>query len=156
MLGYEWLVQPVFDRHCTSCHGETKPDGGIVLSATRSADNLLQSYRTLFGLSLGQTKPSRPPLVSCSDRFDHADATRPMQFGSHRSPLIRVLLDDPLHQEKVRLDPAEWTALVTWVDANAPYHDAFLNKRCPEGGAPRREIRPVFPPLAATVGARAE
>ncbi|MBC8874710.1 MAG: hypothetical protein H8E44_35180, partial [Planctomycetes bacterium] len=62
------------------------------------------------------------------------------QFGSHRSRLIRVLLDDPLHREKVKLDGDQWLALVAWVDANAPYHDRFYNRRPADGGDPRRDI----------------
>jgi hypothetical protein len=135
----------MLDRHCAECHGPDQPDGKIDLSATRAADGLLQSYRTLFGVARGQAKATGKLLVACSDRFDHADVTRPMQFGSHRSPLVRVLLDDPLHREKVHLSPDDWTALVTWVDANAPYYDAFLNKR---PGPPRRDVRPRFPSLA--------
>jgi len=149
LLGYEWLVQPVLDRHCTSCHGAQKPDGGIDLSASRAKDGLLQSYRTLFGVAAGQSKPGTRVLVACSDRFSNADVTQPMQFGSHRSRLVRVLLDDPLHREKVRLGDQDWKALVTWVDANAPYYDGFLNKRPGDGGPPRREVWVAPSPLAA-------
>ena len=150
LLGYEWLVQPILDRHCVACHGAAEPDGGIDLSATRAADGLLQSFRTLQGVAPGQAKATRPALVACSDRFSNAAVTQPLQFGSHRSRAVRVLLDDPLHRDKVQLSPADWDALVTWVDANAPYHDAFLNKRPPDGGPPRRDIYPTFPPLAET------
>lgn len=149
LLGYEWLVQPVLDRHCTSCHGPEKPDGEIDLSSTRASDGLMQSYRTAFGVLPGQSKATGKPLVACSDRFDHADVTRPRQFGSHQSRLVRVLLDDPLHRDKVKLNAEEWTSLVTWVDANAPYHDAFLNKRPAAGGPPQRDIRPQFATVPA-------
>ena len=148
MLGYEWMVQPILDRRCSECHGAEKPDGGIDLSAVRAADGLLVSYHTLFG-SRGDGKASAPVLVSTADRFSNALVTQPKQFGSHRSPFIRVLLDDPLHREHVKLDPDEWTALVTWVDANAPYYDGFLNKRPECGGSPRREPVPPPPRLAA-------
>ena len=147
LLGFEWLVQPILDRRCTSCHGAKNPDGGIDLSSTRAADGLMQSYRTIFGVLPGQAKATRKPLVACSDRFDHADVTRPRQFGSHASALVRVLLGDKLHREKARLDAAEWAALVTWVDANAPYFDAFMNKRPPGGGKPQREVVPRFPAI---------
>ena len=138
MLGYEWLVQPVFDRHCLECHGASAPEGGIELSARRAADGLLVSYHTLMG-STDDGKPSAAVLVSTADRFSDSSVTQPKQFGSHRSRLVRVLLDDPLHREQVKLTPDEWTALVTWVDANAPYYDGFLNKRPDGGGPPRRE-----------------
>ncbi len=139
MLGYEWLVQPILDRHCGECHGAKSPDGDVELSAVRAGDGLLMSYHTLFG-SRGDGKVTAPVLVSAADRFSNASITQPKEFGSHRSRLIRVLLDDSLHVDRVKLTPDEWTSLVTWVDANAPYFDTFINKRPDCGGPPRREL----------------
>jgi len=138
LLGYEWLVQPILDRHCAECHSAVAPEGGVDLSAVRDGDGLLTSYLTLYGIP-GDGKKPAAVLVATADRFSNASVTQPKQFGSHRSRLIRALIDDPLHREKVHLEPGEWTALVTWVDANAPYYDGFLNKRPDCGGAPRRE-----------------
>lgn len=138
-LGYEWLIQPILDRHCVACHGEKDPDGGLDFTDRKGPDGLCQSYRTMFGALPGK-KALGPLLVSCSDRFSNSAVTQPMQFGSHKSPLIRVLLDDELHKKEVCLDSDEWRALVTWVDANAPYHDGFLNKRPADGAGPCREI----------------
>jgi hypothetical protein len=143
LLGYEWLIQPILDRHCVECHGREKPDGGIDLTATRAKDGLYQSFRTMFG-RLPDGKATDPVLVACSDRFSNADVTKPKQFGSHKSLLVRVLIDDKLHRQKVKLGDREWISLVTWIDANAPYHDAFFNKRPDDGGSPRREVVSQF------------
>lgn len=146
LLGYEWLVQPIFDRHCVRCHGRDKPDGGIDLTATVAPDGFYQSFRTLFGLRPGDSskKPGRA-LVACSDRFSNAEVSKPLAYGSPNSPLVQVLLADELHRKEVRLSQKEWISLVTWVDANAPYHDAFFNKRPSDGGPARREIVLEFP-----------
>jgi hypothetical protein len=141
LLAYEWLVQPILDQHCVPCHGQEDPEGGFDLTAARAEDGLYQSFRTMFGRLPGGNEKGRV-LVSCSDRFSNADVTQPKQFGSHKSPLIRVLLDDPLHRDEVKLNDREWISLVTWIDANAPYHDAFFNKRPADGGPPRREVKP--------------
>jgi hypothetical protein len=146
LLNYPSIVQPILDRHCVRCHGDADPDGGLVFTSTRAPDGLFQSFRTMFGIPQEEGKAARR-LVSCSDRFSNADVSRPKQFGSHKSPLIRVLVDDDLHRAEVRLSPTEWLSLVTWVDANAPYHDAFLNKRA-GGGSPVRNVAPEFPPFA--------
>lgn len=145
LLGYESLVQPLLDRHCTSCHGAGQPDGGLDFSATRAADGFLQSFRTMFGLRPADAANAKPAadarlLVSVSNRFSNAAVTRPREFGSYNSPLVRVLLDDDLHRREVRLSPDEWLTLVTWVDANAPYHDTFFNRRPPGGGPVERSI----------------
>ena len=146
LLGYERLIQPILDQHCTCCHGSQEPDGGLDLSATRAADGFLQSFRTMFGLPPGGPQPAKPAaaspkmLVSISNRFSGAAVTKPWEFGSHKSLLARVLLDDDLHRREVQLTRDQWLTLVTWIDANAPYYDSFFNRRPPEGGQPRRSV----------------
>ena len=93
--------------------------------------------------------------MSISNRFSGAQVTLPKQFGSHRSPLILTLLNDGLHKKEVKLSDAEWLSLVTWVDANAPYHDVFFNKRPADGGKTRRDVRPKFPPFPPPARRRA-
>ncbi len=148
LLGYEWLIQPILDQHCVRCHGQEEPDGGLDFTATRGKGGLYQSFHTMFGHRPGQKKKG-PVLVSCSDRFSNAAVTQPKQFGSHKSPLVRALLDDALHRKEVQLSSQEWVSLVTWVDANAPYHDAFVNKRPSDGGDPKREFVPRLQALVA-------
>jgi hypothetical protein len=146
LLGYEWLMQPILDRHCTRCHGSTDPDGGLDLSSTVAADGFFQSFRTMFGRtstsvpSDGKASAAGRQLVAISDRLSGAEVSKPYEFGSYKSPLARVLLDDDLHRREVNLCRDEWLALVTWIDANAPYHDRFFNRRPPGGGPPRRDI----------------
>lgn len=145
LLGYEHLIQPLLDQHCTRCHGAEQPDGGLDFSATRAADGFLQSFRTMFGLSPADAIHVKPAatarmLVSVSNRFSNAAVTRPLEFGSHKSPLVRVLLDDELHRREVQLSPDQWLTLVTWVDANAPYHDTFFNRRPADGGPAARNV----------------
>ena len=53
---YEEHIQPIFDRHCVRCHGQTKPDGDLELGARR-IDGYLQSYRSLFGLAAAEPTP---------------------------------------------------------------------------------------------------
>jgi len=93
----------------------------------------------MVGLRADGSKGKR--LVSVSNRFGNAAVSGVKAFGSHRSPLAIVLLQ-PAHQKRVKLPPADWEALVTWIDANAPYYDTFLNKRPKDGGEPRREVAP--------------
>jgi len=138
LLGYEWLVQPILDRHCVRCHGADKPEAGLDLTGRRATDGLYQSFRTLLG-----ARKRGPRLVSTSNRFSNADVTKPKQFGSHRSRLIQMLLNDESHQRQVRLNESEWLSLVTWIDANAPYYDAFVNKR-PTHGRASRNVAPMF------------
>ena len=148
LLGYEWLIQPILDRHCVRCHGKETPKGELNLTAARGEDGFMQSFRSLFGLRRGESKPSGKPLVSVSNRLSSHSVSRVKEFGSHRSPFVTVLRDDALHRDEVRLGPDEWETLATWVDANAPYYDTFFDKS-PSGGAdPVRNHRlALFPPF---------
>lgn len=69
-------------------------------------------------------------LVSISDRHDNADITMPYQFGSARSKLVRTLLDDPIHRDRVKAEMTEdeWLQIVTWIDHNAVYHSTVIDK----------------------------
>ena len=97
----------------------------------------MQSFHAIFGRnSQGKTGKS---YVSVSNRFGDASVSLTKEFGSHKSRLIRVLLDDPKHLAEVDLSDGEWTSLVTWVDANAPYYDRFFNRR-PASGPPVRNV----------------
>jgi len=116
-ISYLRDVQPVFDRHCTGCHGGLKPSGGLDLSGGLTA-NYNRSYDTI-GVN---------GLVSRSNVGDDARITQPLEFGSHKSKLVEVLRTGAC-SSRAKLSDEDWLRLVTWIDANAPYHDGFINKR---------------------------
>ncbi|NQT13726.1 MAG: discoidin domain-containing protein, partial [Planctomycetes bacterium] len=110
-------VQPVFDRHCVGCHGGLAPDANLDFSAGLTANNN-RAYDTIVAHG----------LVSRSNVGDDAKVTPPLAFGSHKSKLIEVLRHGPC-STRAKLSDEDWLRLVTWIDANAPYHDDFINKR---------------------------
>jgi hypothetical protein len=99
--------------------------------------------------------PAPAQLVSIADYFGGAEVTQLEQFGSSRSRLIQVLLRDAEHRREVRMNRADWVALVTWVDLNAQYWGTFVEKdghfaakrRGAQGEAlpPPRRVRVEFP-----------
>ena len=73
-------------------------------------------------------------LVSISQvRAQDASITPPLAYGALKSKLILALAQGP-HTNRVRLADTERLRLTMWIDANAPYHDQFVNKR-PEAPA---------------------
>ncbi len=152
LLGYEWLVQPVFDKHCVRCHGGSQPKAGLALTAGDEGGPC-QSFRALFRVNAPK-KGRKPALVSTANRFSGAEVSGVKQFGSHRSRLIQVLLNDAGHRKNVALSDREWLALVTWIDANAPYYDAFVDKRSRGGGKQRRDVRPELAGIGGEQQAR--
>jgi hypothetical protein len=110
-------VQPVLDRACVSCHAGLKPGGGLDLSGGLTARHN-RAYDTILAAN----------LVARSNVGDDAKVTPPLAFGSHRSKLISALADRT-HAEPVKLSQEDRLRLVMWIDANAPYHDGFINVR---------------------------
>ena len=57
--------------------------------------------------------------------------TPPLAYGAHASKLYKSL-DSPAQRRRGRLTADELLRMTMWMDANAPYHDRFVNKRAPE------------------------
>jgi hypothetical protein len=108
-------IQPIFDKHCVSCHSGLKPAGGMDFFG-----GLTARHNRAFDTLLDKQ------LVSRSFVHEDARITMPLAFGSHKSKLIEELRKGPRWSQ---LSSEERLRLVTWIDANAPYHDGFINKR---------------------------
>ncbi len=180
VIDYEKLVQPIFDRHCAQCHSAKDPKKDLDLTASRDPYGFAQSYRSLFGIKPGVPTPLgegfreafaeipklqkdedilyesvkrsiyRPGGLLClSNHMSGPEVTQPKQFGSHQSRLV-LSLNDEAHRKDVVLSPDEWETLVTWVDANAPYHSTYFQyfdsrgKLLPKPIRVRIELDPPF------------
>jgi len=122
-------VQPVLDAHCVRCHSGLKPAGGLdFCGGLISFDLAVPGY----GYNRAYATIMAAGLVSCSPaRAQDATITPPLAYGSHKSKLIEALGKEP-HAKRVSLSAEDKLRLVMWIDANAPYHDQFINKRPPQ------------------------
>jgi len=123
-FSFQREVQPVFDKHCVSCHTYGKRAGEkLNLSGDRDAV-FCTSYVDLWALG-GITCVGAGPAE-----------TRPAySWGSHPSKIIKKVRSG--HAD-VKLTPEELDRLITWVDINAPYYPCYecaypqnLGGRCP-------------------------
>ena len=132
-FAYQRLVQPIFDRHCTACHGSENPAGGVDLSARRDTRGVPASFATLVR---PRTNPDRPPLVHFFDSWWGESWTvpvaRPLTFGAAVSPLVELI--DTGHKDaamsseersQLRLTPEERRAVTTWISLNCPLWDNY-------------------------------
>jgi mono/diheme cytochrome c family protein len=110
-------VQPVFDKHCVECHSGLKPKAGFDFSGGLTA-RYNRAYDTIYANR----------LVAWSNVGEDARITMPLAFGSHKSKLTEPFLKR-LRSNPPKITQEEWLRVVTWIDANAPYHDGFINKR---------------------------
>ena len=83
---YERHLQPVFERHCVRCHGETDPAGGLEFTS-RKIHDYMQSYRTLFGLRA--TDPT--PILEGYWKHWHPDEPIPGDPGTAKEVLKRMI-----------------------------------------------------------------
>jgi len=132
-IHYASDVQPIFDKHCVSCHGSEKPDGGLDLSGgltshfNRSYENLIKGGFVNFIQEWTGPRLANPPeYFTVGGSMAHAPAVAPYTYGSHPSKLIALLREG---HEDVKLPREEFIKLVTWIDANVPYYGSYFGRR---------------------------
>ena len=119
-LHYPTDVQPVFDRHCISCHGATKPDGDLDLTGTETT-LFTRSYENIINRKLLTLIRENHPKVG------NAEYLPAYSLGSHASRLINVIRAGDHYD--VKLLTEERVRLTTWVDSNGQYYGSYWGRR---------------------------
>jgi hypothetical protein len=143
-FSYSEVVQPVLDRHCTSCHNEREQPGGVDLSGDRtdffnvSYDVLArtgtlgarnwQQHNTISGPA-GDQQRGKSPWVSWIWTINGAGHNvlqiTPRTWGSPVSPLAKLVeTGHPDADGKARVDLSwdERQRVYRWIDLNVPYY----------------------------------
>ncbi len=106
-------VQPVFNKHCVSCHDYGKsaekvfnlaPDRDLVFNT---------SYNELWRKKIVQVIGAGP-----------AETQPAYSWGSHASKLARSILKEPW---KSKLTREEKERIFAWIDLNAPYYPSYAS-----------------------------
>ncbi len=120
IIEYESVVQPVFDKHCVSCHGGEKTEGRLDLSGDRTTV-FNMSYMELVDKGLVHFAPGRGrTYMQLNSDYDEQ---APLSRGSHLSELTRYI-DDPKHAE-TRLTAEERRRVFLWIDSNIPFYGHY-------------------------------
>jgi hypothetical protein len=117
LFSYTTEVQPAFDKHCVGCH-DYGQEAGVKL-------NLAGDLGFVFNTSYVQLRSKGWVHVVGAGP---TQVQMPMTWGSHASPLTKVLLQGHGQaeiDEKVDLDPESLDRIVTWIDINAPYYPTY-------------------------------
>jgi hypothetical protein len=129
-------IQPILDRHCVQCHSGLKPAGGLDFCG--GLTDWSREYEQAWGLVPGygfnrafETIIQAKLVATAEPNLQDASITPPLAYGAHASKLFKAL-DSPAQRQRGRLTADELLRMTMWMDANAPYHDRFVNKRANE------------------------
>lgn len=111
-------VQPILDKHCVRCHGESKPKADLDLTGEMTT-LFSRSYENLINRKLINN-------IDVDPRSAYIPAEPPLTFGSHRSKMIERIRSGEC---PANLSREEFIRLVTWIDANAPYYGVYEGKK---------------------------
>jgi hypothetical protein len=127
MFSFQREIQPIFDKHCVSCHDYGKKAGEKLNLAGDRDVVFSTSYVDLWTQGALTCVGAGP-----------AEIQQAYSWGSHPSKLIKTLRAG--HSD-VKLSAEEMDRLITWVDINAPYYPFYesaypqnLGGRCPLTG----------------------
>jgi hypothetical protein len=118
-LAYEVDVQPVWDRHCVSCHGPEKKEGNIDLSGERTA-LFNRSYESILARRLIQVIGENHPKAGNNHYLP------PYSLGTYASELYKYLGED---HYGVKLPPEDRIRVTTWIDSNGQYHGSYYGRK---------------------------
>lgn len=115
LFGYMKEVQPVFEKHCVSCHDFKKPGGDLILAGDRNP------FFNASYVDLWRSRKKR--FIQCVGAGPAA-VQKPYSWGSHASRLTQVIRKG---HEDVKLSREESDRINTWLDLNAPYYGLYTS-----------------------------
>jgi hypothetical protein len=120
-FNYLTEVQPVFDKHCISCHDYGKKAGKKLNLAGDVGLIFNTSYTDL--MRRGPVRYEGPNEELVSIVHDGPPGVLPAySWGSHKSSLVKTLLKG--HQN-VKLSSAEMHRIISWIDVNGVYYGEY-------------------------------
>jgi len=111
LFSYMTEVQPVFDKHCATCHDYGKEAADKLNLARDRTNTFNTSYNELW------RKKYIKPIGAGPSEIQKA-----YSWGSHASKLVEIIRAG---HEDVKLTEAEFETIVTWIDLNAPYYPRY-------------------------------
>ena len=122
---YARTVQPIWDKHCISCHNAKNPPNGVDLSGDFT-EYFNVSYDVL--VSENQNREGSP-YVSWIPTYNGDEQNilqvAPKRWGSYRSKLAEIILRGSCTEGKsprFSLSDDEKQAVFAWIDLNVPYY----------------------------------
>jgi hypothetical protein len=116
LVHYPTDIQPIWDKHCVSCHSGDEPKGNLVLTGERKGVFTL-SYENILSKGLVSYRDSRYGRSGIQ-------SVPPLSSGSHLSQLTEQIRKDPCKGDLTR---EEFIRIVTWIDSNSPFFGDYTD-----------------------------
>ncbi len=118
VFDYPRDIQPIWDKHCVTCHSAEKPLGRVVLTGDNN-EWFTQSFYALFAYD----------QVSDVWPWGEYGNNPPYGFGTAASPLMQKI--DGSHYD-VKLTRQEYDRVRLWIESSAPFTGTFALYNHPE------------------------
>lgn len=125
-MDYPSMVQPIWDKHCVSCHGGEKGfkarldlTGGWTTHFNNSYENLVDRRETQLVAHLIDG-------IDCMNGTAHwsCQIFKPRSFGSATAPLAKVIMSG--HKGRIAgLTRKERDLVMAWIDSNGLYYGTW-------------------------------
>ncbi len=114
LFNYAAEVQPVFDKHCVSCHDFDKKAGKKLVLAGDKNPFFNASYLELWSKRIIKCIGGGP-----------AEVRPAYSWGSHASRLTKVIRNAHERHKKLKLSAEELDRIITWMDINGVYYPDY-------------------------------
>ena len=115
LFGFTEQVQPVFDKHCVSCHDYGKEAGRKLNLAGDKTLVFNTAYMELW----------RKKYITCVGAGP-AELLEPRLWGSHASKLVQEIMNPSVEAHKdIQLSDEEFERVVGWLDLNGVYYPTY-------------------------------
>ena len=121
-VDYPTMVQPIFDRHCVSCHGGEEDIAGEIDLSGGWTELFNISYENLISRREVQYTATLIAGIDCMNGTANWSAKifPPYSHGSGSAPLAHVLVSG--HEDRIEgLSRTERDLLLAWIDTNGVY-----------------------------------
>jgi len=125
-IDYPSMVQPIFDKHCISCHGAEKGIAAGMDLTGGWTEHFSISYENLANRRQTQITADLIAAIDCMNgtALWSAKIFAPRAHGSGAAPLAKILVEG--HNERIKnLTRAERDLLLAWIDTNGLYHGTW-------------------------------
>jgi hypothetical protein len=123
VFDYAKMVQPILDKHCTSCHKTASHASGFDLSGSLSAKVGSRTAPTSYGSLLkGIGSKTSNNAVNINTIFSTPEQKAPYSFGACKSNIMTKVLNGTSHADKIKtgITDKEKRIIACWIDLCAP------------------------------------